>query len=85
MIGRRGFAALISTALADVLARTQHHAPAKAVRVPQAGETILYQVTHRRPLPGRFHRCTCRCPIAMSAGSASSVSVRCRFHTCRPV
>ncbi len=34
---------------------------------------------------GRFHRCTCQCPRAMSGGSASSVSVRCRFHTCRPV
>jgi Enoyl-(Acyl carrier protein) reductase len=33
---------------------------------------------------GGFHRCTGRCPSATSAGSTSSVSVRCRFHTCRP-
>ena len=34
---------------------------------------------------GRFHRCTDLCPRVTLAGSASSVSVRCRFHTCRPV
>jgi hypothetical protein len=34
---------------------------------------------------GRFHRCTCLCPRVALAGSARSKSVRCRFHTCRPV
>ena len=34
---------------------------------------------------GRFHRCTCLCPRLVLAGSARSKSVRCRFHTCRPV
>ncbi len=34
---------------------------------------------------GRFHRCTCLCPSPVSAGSARSKSVRCRFRTCRPV
>ena len=34
---------------------------------------------------GRFHRCTLLCPRVTLPGSASSVSVRCRFHTCRPV
>ena len=31
--------------------------------------------------PGRFHRCTLLCPRVTLPGSASSVSVRCRFHT----
>ncbi len=35
--------------------------------------------------PGRFHRWTLLCPRVTLAGSASSVSVRCRFHTWRPV
>ncbi|HEY2307788.1 MAG TPA: hypothetical protein VGI05_18100 [Streptosporangiaceae bacterium] len=30
---------------------------------------------------GRFHRCTLMCPRLVLAGSASSESVRCRFHT----
>jgi hypothetical protein len=34
---------------------------------------------------GRFHRCTCLCPSPVLAGSTRSRSVRCRFHTCRPV
>ena len=34
---------------------------------------------------GRFHRCTCLCPRLTSAGSARSLSVRCRFHTWCPV
>ena len=34
---------------------------------------------------GRFHRCTRRWPNPVLAGSIRSQSVRCRFHTCRPV
>ena len=34
---------------------------------------------------GRFHRGTLLCPRVTLPGSASSVSVRCRFRTCRPV
>ena len=34
---------------------------------------------------GRFHRCTCLWPSPVLAGSTRSRSVRCRFHTCRPV
>jgi len=34
---------------------------------------------------GRFHRCTAVCPRLVLAGWASSESVRCRFHTWRPV
>ena len=34
---------------------------------------------------GRFHRCTCLCPSPVLAGSTRSKSVRCRFHTSRPV
>jgi hypothetical protein len=34
---------------------------------------------------GRFHRCTCLCPRPVLAGSIRSKSVRCLFHTCRPV
>ena len=34
---------------------------------------------------GRFHRGTLLCPRVTLPGSASSVPVRCRFRTCRPV
>jgi hypothetical protein len=34
---------------------------------------------------GRFHRCTLLYPRVTLQGSASSVSVLCRFHTWRPV
>jgi hypothetical protein len=34
---------------------------------------------------GRFHRWICLCPSPVLAGSTRSRSVRCRFHTCRPI
>jgi hypothetical protein len=37
------------------------------------------------PPSGRFHRCTCLCPSPVLAGSTSTASDGCRFHTCRPV
>ena len=40
------------------------------------------EITHPA---GRFHRCTWRWPSPVLAGSTRSRSVRCRFHTCRPV
>jgi hypothetical protein len=34
---------------------------------------------------GSPHRCTCRGPSPVLAGSIRSMAVSCRFHTCRPV
>ena len=47
-----------------------------------AGCAGRFEITHPS---GRFHRCTCLCPSPVLAGSTRSKSVRCRFHTCRPV
>ena len=50
----------------------------KSASLTSASCAGLLEMTHP---PGRFHRCTSLCPRLTSAGSASSLSVRCRFHT----
>ena len=57
-------------------------AATKSSSLTSAGCAGRLEMTHPS---GRFHRCTDLCPRVTLAGSASSVSVRFRFHTCRPV
>ena len=54
----------------------------KSASLTSAGCAGLREITHPS---GRFHRCTLLCPRLTSARSVRSRSVRCRFHTCRPV
>jgi hypothetical protein len=54
----------------------------KSASLTSAGCAACAEMTHPS---GRFQRCTLVCPRVTLPGSASSVSVRCRFHTCRPV
>jgi hypothetical protein len=54
----------------------------KSASLTSAGCAGLFEMTQPS---GRFHRCTSLCPRLTSAGSARSLSVRCRFHTWRPV
>jgi len=54
----------------------------KSASLTSAGCAGLREMTHPS---GRFHRCRLLCPRLTSAGSVRSRSVRCRFHTCRPV
>jgi hypothetical protein len=50
----------------------------KSASLTRAAWAGRLEMTHPS---GKFHRCTSLCPRLTSAGSARSLSVRCRFHT----